>query len=41
MAASTVEDENEDVTRRSQHVEDVKEQEMTVSFRVQLQHRIR
>jgi Cu/Ag efflux protein CusF len=41
MAASTVEDENEDVTKRNQHVDDVKEPGMTVSFRVQLQHRIR
>lgn len=40
-AASTVEDGSEDVTRRNQHVEGAKEQEMTASFRVQLQHRIR
>lgn len=40
-AVSTVEDESEDVTRRNQHVEGVKEQEMTASFRVQLQLRIR
>lgn len=40
-AASTVEDESEDVTRRNQLVKGVKELEMTASFRVQLQLRTR